>query len=289
MGIPVARIELVNALQMRAMIELFEARLSGDALPVRRVPWHRGRRGGTGGDLRRDRRRIWRRAVPLDQRRGGADEALEGAARRLLGVADAAARRQGLSTDVCVPISRLAECIAETEADIAEHGLIAPIVGHVGDGNFHVLVLMDVDDPKEIEATEAFVDRLNMRAIAMDGTCTGEHGIGQGKIAFMEQEHGAGVDSCARSSRRSTRSISSIRARYCRRADGVERSRPKVRPCERDLRRRASGQPCSFHSPGARCRPARRMQDGIEARLKGRPALQLDLGKILPSKAIFRA
>jgi D-lactate dehydrogenase (cytochrome) len=93
-----------------------------------------------------------------------------------------------------VPISRLAECIIATEADIAEHGLIAPIVGHVGDGNFHVLVLMDVNDPREIEATEAFVARLNMRAIAMDGTCTGEHGIGQGKIAFIEHEHGAGAD-----------------------------------------------------------------------------------------------
>jgi D-lactate dehydrogenase (cytochrome) len=101
---------------------------------------------------------------------------------------------KGLSTDVCVPISRLAECIIATELDIAEHGLIAPIVGHVGDGNFHVLVLMDVNDPKEIEATEAFVARLNIRAIAMDGTCTGEHGIGQGKIAFIEHEHGAGAD-----------------------------------------------------------------------------------------------
>ena len=101
---------------------------------------------------------------------------------------------RALSTDVCVPISRLAECIIATEADIAEHGLIAPIVGHVGDGNFHVMVLMDIDDPREIEATEAFVARLNMRAIAMDGTCTGEHGVGQGKIAFIEHEHGAGAD-----------------------------------------------------------------------------------------------
>jgi D-lactate dehydrogenase (cytochrome) len=92
-----------------------------------------------------------------------------------------------------VPISRLAECIAETEADIAATGLVAPIIGHVGDGNFHVLVLMDMDDPAEIERGESFVHRLNVRAIAMDGTCTGEHGIGQGKLAFLEREHGAGV------------------------------------------------------------------------------------------------
>src|SRR5690606_3785856 len=95
---------------------------------------------------------------------------------------------KALSTDVCVPISRLAECIALTEQDIAESGLVAPIVGHVGDGNFHVLVLMDLQDPREIETTEAFVARLNMRAIGMEGTCTGEHGIGQGKVAFLPHE-----------------------------------------------------------------------------------------------------
>ena len=101
---------------------------------------------------------------------------------------------KGLSTDVCVPISRLADCIAETEDDIAELGLIAPIVGHAGDGNFHTLVLVDTDVPAEIEATEEFVARLNRRAIRMEGTCTGEHGIGQGKMGFLELEHGAGVD-----------------------------------------------------------------------------------------------
>ena len=84
--------------------------------------------------------------------------------------------------------------MAETERDIEEHELIAPIVGHAGDGNFHVLLLLNPDDPAEIAATEAFVARLNSRALAMEGTCTGEHGIGQGKIAFLEHELGAGVD-----------------------------------------------------------------------------------------------
>ena len=94
-----------------------------------------------------------------------------------------------------MPISRLAECIAETEADIAELGLIAPIVGHVGDGNFHTLVLMDPDDPGDIALAEEFCGRLNARAQRMDGTCTGEHGIGQGKIGFIEGEIGpAGID-----------------------------------------------------------------------------------------------
>jgi D-lactate dehydrogenase (cytochrome) len=101
---------------------------------------------------------------------------------------------KALSTDVCVPISRLAECIAETEADIAAMGLIAPIVGHVGDGNFHVLVLMDQNNPVEIARAEEFVSRLNKRAIGMDGTCTGEHGIGQGKIPYLAAELGESVE-----------------------------------------------------------------------------------------------
>lgn len=101
---------------------------------------------------------------------------------------------KALSTDVCVPISRLADCISETEADLAEMKLVAPIVGHAGDGNFHVMVLMDMADADEIARTEEFVARLNMRAIAMDGTCTGEHGIGQGKMQYLSHELGPAVD-----------------------------------------------------------------------------------------------
>ena len=95
-----------------------------------------------------------------------------------------------MATDVCVPISRLAECVDATKQDILETGLVAPIVGHVGDGNFHVQPLVNTDDPAEIEACEAFVDRLVRRA-AMDGTCTGEHGVGQKKMKYLEIEHGA--------------------------------------------------------------------------------------------------
>jgi D-lactate dehydrogenase (cytochrome) len=100
----------------------------------------------------------------------------------------------GLSTDVCVPISRLAECVVETQADIEREGLLAPIVGHAGDGNFHVLVLFDGKDPASVAKVEGFTERLNRRALAMDGTCTGEHGIGQGKMAFLEEEMGGAVD-----------------------------------------------------------------------------------------------
>ncbi|MDI7863826.1 FAD-binding protein [Rhizobiaceae bacterium n13] len=99
-----------------------------------------------------------------------------------------------LSTDVCVPISRLADCVTETQEDIRKHGHLATIVGHAGDGNFHVLILFDDKDAKEVAGVEEFVGRLNARALSMDGTCTGEHGVGQGKMAFLELELDGAVD-----------------------------------------------------------------------------------------------
>ena len=99
-----------------------------------------------------------------------------------------------LATDACVPISRLADCVMETKADLDRLKLLAPIVGHVGDGNFHLSVLVDTSDPAEMRATEELVERLAERAIAMDGTCTGEHGIGQGKMAYLETEVGSALD-----------------------------------------------------------------------------------------------
>lgn len=102
---------------------------------------------------------------------------------------------RGITTDVCVPISRLAEAIAGTRADIAASELTAPIVGHVGDGNFHTLILVDPEDAAEIERAEALNRRIVERALALDGTCTGEHGIGFGKQDFLLAEHGeAAVD-----------------------------------------------------------------------------------------------
>jgi len=97
---------------------------------------------------------------------------------------------KGLSTDVCVPISRLAECVGAAAAKAEEMGLISPIVGHVGDGNFHCLPLIDMDNPEEIAKAEEFVGWLNDLAISMEGTCTGEHGIGQGKKPYLQKELG---------------------------------------------------------------------------------------------------
>ena len=99
-----------------------------------------------------------------------------------------------LATDICVPISRLAECVLETQADIKELGLVAPIVGHVGDGNFHTSPVFNAADPKEKAAIKGFLERLSERAIRMEGTCTGEHGVGQGKVKYLKAELGAGLD-----------------------------------------------------------------------------------------------
>jgi D-lactate dehydrogenase (cytochrome) len=194
MGIPVARIEFVNALCMKALNSY--NKLDYPESPCLFIEFHGSEEGV------KEQAEMF--SAISDEYGGGPfqwttvaeERAKLWQARHDVYWAGLTLRpgTKGLSTDVCVPISRLAECVGETEADIAEHGLIAPIVGHVGDGNFHVLVLMDMDSPKEIEEAEAFVSRLNMRAIAMDGTCTGEHGIGQGKMRFLEHELGPAVD-----------------------------------------------------------------------------------------------
>ena len=97
------------------------------------------------------------------------------------------------ATDICVPISRLAECVVETQADIKSLGLIAPIAGHAGDGNFHTQPMIDRSNPKDVKAVETFMERLIARAIRMEGTCTGEHGVGQGKAKYLKDELGAGL------------------------------------------------------------------------------------------------
>jgi len=101
---------------------------------------------------------------------------------------------EAMTTDVCVPISRLAECVSQTQADMAAHDLAGPIVGHVGDGNFHVILFSRPDDEAQKAEIAAFSERLVARALSMDGTCTGEHGIGMGKMKYMRKEHGPAVD-----------------------------------------------------------------------------------------------
>ena len=194
MGLPVARIELVNALQVQAINAY--SKLDLPVSPCLFLEFH-----GTEAGVKEQAETFGEIAAEL----GGSEFIWSTRAEERLKLWQARhdsywaciALRPGtksVATDVCVPISRLAECIAETEVDIAETGLVAPIVGHAGDGNFHVSALVDDTSREEIEALEKFVERLNMRALAMGGTCTGEHGIGQGKMHFLELELGGALD-----------------------------------------------------------------------------------------------
>jgi D-lactate dehydrogenase (cytochrome) len=190
-GIPVARIELLDEMQIRAS-NLY-SRLDLPETPALFLEFH-GTAAGVqeqaeefgalaaefgGGGFRFETREEQRQK--LWQARHDAYFAVKGL-------------RPGvniLATDVCVPISRLADCVMETKADLARLNLLAPIVGHAGDGNFHLSVLVDTSDLVEMRAVETLLERLSVRAIEMDGTCTGEHGIGQGKMHFLEAEVGS--------------------------------------------------------------------------------------------------
>lgn len=193
MGIPVARIELLDEVQMAASNRysdldypeqptLFfefhgsEASAKEQAESVAAIAEENGGGAFRWATLAEERNKLW--------------QARHDAYYAALALRPGAG---GWATDVCVPISRLAECIAETRRDIDESGLTAPIVGHVGDGNFHLIYLLDKDDPKEIKRAEAHNDRMVMRALALGGTCTGEHGIGYGKMEFLKAEQGEAV------------------------------------------------------------------------------------------------
>jgi D-lactate dehydrogenase (cytochrome) len=193
-GIPVARIELLDALQIRAanaysnlglpeLPHLFMEFHGSEAGAREQVEMFGEIAGQFGGDKlewavrEEDRSRLW-------QARHDAFWAAKGLM----------PGKEVFATDVCVPISRLAECVVETQRDMADNGLFGPIVGHVGDGNFHVQLFCDMRDEEEISRCKAFYDRLVRRALAMDGTSTGEHGIGRGKMKFLEAEHGPGVE-----------------------------------------------------------------------------------------------
>jgi D-lactate dehydrogenase (cytochrome) len=190
LGIPIARIELLDELHMdaanrRAGLDypaspaLFlefhgtETGVAEQAESVREIAAEHGSGNFAWATRREDRDRLW------DARHDSHHSALS--------------MRPGakvLVTDVCVPISRLAECMAETRRDIEGSGLIAPIIGHVGDGNFHVSFLVDPGNAEEIRRAEEVHERMVRRAIALGGTCTGEHGVGSGKARYLALEHG---------------------------------------------------------------------------------------------------
>lgn len=193
MGIPVARIELLDELQMEACNRYSD--LEYPVAPTLFLEFHGSEAGvaeqaetvqtlatGNGaGDFQwatrtEDRNRLW--------------QARHDAAYAALALRPGAGM---WATDVCVPLSRLAECIRETREDLAESFLMAPLVGHVGDGNFHLVFLFDPDDDRERAEVERLNERLVSRSLALDGTCTGEHGVGYGKLDFLTAEHGEAV------------------------------------------------------------------------------------------------
>ena len=194
LGIPVARIELLDDVQMDACIRYSQLD-QFEAKPTLFFEFH-----GTEAGVREQAETIeaiasehggsqfrWARA---QEERSRLWKARHNAYYAALALAPG---MQAFATDACVPISRLTECVLETHADIASTGLIAPIVGHVGDGNFHLVVLFDPQKPDERAKAEGLAARVSARAIRMGGTCTGEHGVGVHKLDALVAEHGEAV------------------------------------------------------------------------------------------------
>jgi D-lactate dehydrogenase (cytochrome) len=193
-GIPVARMELLDEVMIRgvnrhARLGIMEAptlflefhgsaaAVAEQAAAVEAIAGEHGALGYEAATRTEDRNRLWT----------ARDNTLYAGTGLRPG-------SKALITDVCVPVSRLAACLIATKRDIEETGLIAPIVGHVGDGNFHALILVDPNAPDEIARARALHQRMVRRALELDGTSTGEHGIGTGKIEFLERELGPAVD-----------------------------------------------------------------------------------------------
>ncbi|RDD61749.1 FAD-binding oxidoreductase [Ferruginivarius sediminum] len=189
-GIPVARMELLDEVQMDAVNR--NSKLDYPVQPTIFFEFHgteasAREQAEMTGEIARDNGGTDFRWATRPEERGKLWQARHDAFYAAIGLRPGA---KGWPTDVCVPISRLAECVLETKRDIEETGLLAPIVGHVGDGNFHLVFVVDPDDKAEMEKAAALNDRLVERALRMEGTCTGEHGIGYGKMHLLEQEHG---------------------------------------------------------------------------------------------------
>ena len=194
LGIPVARIEIIDEAQLQvvnayshtsyplAPTLFFEFHGVGDVSvddqirAVEEIAREHGAQGFTWASTLEERATLWQ-------------------ARHNAYYATVASRpgARAWSTDVCVPISHLAECILETQADVRAAHVSAPLVGHAGDGNFHLIIMLNPDDEKELAAVTALSERLVERALKLGGTCSGEHGVGIGKLKYLAAEHGAAL------------------------------------------------------------------------------------------------
>jgi D-lactate dehydrogenase (cytochrome) len=190
-GIPIARIELLDALQVKAT-NLY-SKLGLPEVPMLFVEFHGSQAGVAEQSERFGEIATEHGGGPFEWATKAEDRTRLWQARHDAYWAGRSLRpgTEAVATDVCVPISRLAACVTATQRDIAESGLIAPILGHVGDGNFHLTLLVDMNDPDEVGRARALCERLVERALAMEGTCTGEHGVGQGKMKYLKAEYGA--------------------------------------------------------------------------------------------------
>ncbi|MEM0949346.1 MAG: FAD-linked oxidase C-terminal domain-containing protein [Pseudomonadota bacterium] len=192
MGIPMARIEFVDAATARAfnayadtdfpeaphlMIEFHgsESSASEDAERFGEVAREFGAEGFRWATKAEDRNRLWRMRHDA-----------------YYAIMAGQPGKRAVATDICVPISHLAEAVTETQSDIEDSGLYGPLLGHVGDGNFHATLVVDPNEPADLKAAKAISARLSERALRLGGTVTGEHGVGMGKLDYMEAEHGMG-------------------------------------------------------------------------------------------------
>ncbi|HEX8028340.1 MAG TPA: FAD-linked oxidase C-terminal domain-containing protein, partial [Vicinamibacterales bacterium] len=195
LGIPVARIEIIDEVQLRVVNAysktdyplaptLFfefhgtsEVAVEDQIRSVEEIANEHGARGFKWASSLDDRNTLWK-------------------ARHNAYYAAVASRpgARAWTTDICVPISHLAECILETQADLKEADVVAPLVGHAGDGNFHLIIMLDPDDPKEFATVSRISERLVERALKFGGTCSGEHGVGFGKLKYLPAEHGEALE-----------------------------------------------------------------------------------------------
>ncbi|MCB9943909.1 MAG: FAD-binding protein [Geminicoccaceae bacterium] len=195
MGLRMVRMELLDEAQMDACIR-YSGLESMQPVPSLFVEFH-----GTSVSAREQAELF--RELAADQGSLSFDEAHEAEDRTRLwkarhacyqAVLALAPGKRNMGTDACVPIEHLVECIVETQADIRESGLVAPIVGHVGDGNFHLGILFDPLDTDERARAEALAERVSLRAIRFGGSCSGEHGVGLHKTRYLDLEHGDGIE-----------------------------------------------------------------------------------------------
>jgi D-lactate dehydrogenase (cytochrome) len=195
LGIPVARIEIIDEAQLQVVNAysktsyplaptlffefhgISESSVEDQIRAVEEIAGEHGSRGFKWASSLEDRATLWQ-------------------ARHNAYYATVASRpgARAWTTDICVPISHLAECILETQADLKAANIVAPLVGHAGDGNFHLIIMLDPDDPTEFDAVTKLSERLVERALKFGGTCSGEHGVGIGKLKYLAAEHGAALD-----------------------------------------------------------------------------------------------